>query len=206
MPYRYQRLQRQFAVAILTLCALFVSPPATAQAATLLERMAGTYQIVPSRTSASFRVDQVGGPGIDGQFNDFSGTITLNGDDITKSVVDVTIRTSDMTTGDPAQDDFIKGRSVFNVARHPEGRFRSTSVQQISDTTARVEGTLTLKGISKPVTFFVSLVRARGQGRGLTAEFAVQGVFQRGLFSMGIGVPLYANVVKLNIRATARRT
>lgn len=206
MPHHIGRVARAVAIAVFAVPFLIASVSVSAEAETLLERMAGTYQIVPSRTSASFRVDQVGGPGIDGQFNDFSGTITLNGDDITKSVVDVTIRTGDMTTGDAAQDDFIKGRSIFNVARHPEGRFRSTSVRQISDMTARVEGTLTLKGISKPVTFFVSLVQARGQGRGLTAEFAVQGVFQRGLFNMGIGVPLYANVVKLNIRATARRT
>lgn len=66
--------------------------------------------------------------------------------------VDVVIDTKSVDTGFPVFNEHIQGEDFFDTAKYPTATFKSTKVVFDGDKPASVEGNLTLKGITKPVT------------------------------------------------------
>ena len=61
-----------------------------------------------------------------------------------------------MTSGDRTRDDHLRSPDLFDVERHPTATFRSTRVHAV-DSTGTVDGELTIKGITRPVSLDVEL-------------------------------------------------
>lgn len=70
--------------------------------------------------------------------------------------VDVVIDTKSVDTGFPVFNEHIQGEDFFDTAKYPVATFKSTKVIFDGDKPASVEGNLTLKGITKPVTLTVT--------------------------------------------------
>lgn len=85
-----------------------------------------------------------------------SGDLVLDKDHPDQSKVDATIKMADIVTGIPELDKHLKAKLFFDVEQFPKATFVSNKVQIIDDKSAKVEGTLTLHGISKPVTLDVT--------------------------------------------------
>lgn len=119
------------------------------------------------------------------EFTDISGGIAFDQADVSKSSVDITIKTESVHTGFGKFDDHIKSGDFFDVENHPEATFVSTAVRQTGPKTGEVDGTLTIKGVSKPAT--------------LDVEFLFQGPHPLD----GV-VPSYNDAVFAGFRATAR--
>lgn len=70
--------------------------------------------------------------------------------------VDVVIDTKSVDTGFPVFNEHIQGEDFFDTAQYPTATFKSTKVVFDGDKPASIEGNLTLKGITKPVTLTVT--------------------------------------------------
>lgn len=86
-----------------------------------------------------------------------NGQVVLDKENPQKSSVNATIKMADLVTGLPELDKHLKDKVFFDVAHFPTATFVSEHVEVLSDTTAKVQGTLTLHGISKPITLDVTL-------------------------------------------------
>jgi polyisoprenoid-binding protein YceI len=86
-----------------------------------------------------------------GRFDTFSGTITT-ADDPLQSTVTATVDLSSVNTGAPDRDNHIRSADFFHVEQHPTMTFQSTGVRQDGDDFL-LDGDITLRGITKPVTF-----------------------------------------------------
>ena len=93
---------------------------------------------------------------VKGRFNTFSGKIDLDEPNPANSVVDVTIDTNSVATGDERRDGHLRSPDFFDVAQYPTITFKSSRVELTGEDTARVYGDLTIKGVSQPVTLEVT--------------------------------------------------
>jgi polyisoprenoid-binding protein YceI len=153
-----------------------------------LSEVSGRYAIVPASTIA-FHVAQVGGGGIDGRFPDFAGTLELDGGDLARSRVTITLEPATVTAGEQRIADFLRSSAVFDVANHPAITFTSTRVVRRGSDAAEILGSLTARGRTLSATFHATLLERRGR----ELLFRVVGRIARDPYDMGIGVPIYSN-------------
>jgi polyisoprenoid-binding protein YceI len=113
---------------------------------------AGDYTIDPAHTTVIFAVDHLGFSTYYGRFNEISGRLTLDTEHPEKSEAAVRIAAASLDTPSDALDEKLKASEMFDAARHPEIVFATTRVVRTGDNAADVEGMLTVKGVSKPVT------------------------------------------------------
>ncbi|CAN5147698.1 hypothetical protein BH10PSE13_BH10PSE13_26580 [soil metagenome] len=121
--------------------------------------VAGTYATDPAHSLVGRRVNHMGFNDYFGQFGDVKGTLILDPAAPGKAKLDVTIPTASLTTVNPALTKHLSSADFFDVAKFPEARFVSTSVK-VTGTKAVVQGNLTIKGITKPITLNASFVGA----------------------------------------------
>jgi len=178
---------------------LFAGLPAHAAAS--LADAAGRYAISQNGSKIRFAIGQIDGGGLQGFFGQFSGTISIDGSNIGKSRVDITIFPASVATGKARVDAFLKSNAVFDTENEKQIVFRSTSVRSAGDNSAVVTGRLTARGKSSNETFNVSLENfAKGR-----IVFHVTGKVFRSRYGMDVGTPIYSNVVDFDMRFDAKR-
>ncbi|WP_052848703.1 YceI family protein [Streptomyces avicenniae] len=128
----------------------------------------GTWAIDPVHSEVSFVVRHLGIAKVRGRFDTFEGSITT-AEDPGASAVTATIDTSSVSTGNAQRDEHVRGEDFLHVAEHPALTFRSTGVR-VEDGEGFIDGELTLRGVTKPVTLAVEL---NGFGTGPTGKPAV---------------------------------
>ena len=111
---------------------------------------ADTYKIDRSHSSIQFAVRHLVVTKVKGEFNEFSGMILYDDENITKSSVDVTINTASIDTKDPKRDDHLRSPDFFDVAKFPQISFKSKRIEKTSDGYA-VIGDLTMHGVTKEI-------------------------------------------------------
>lgn len=93
------------------------------------------------------------------RFNKTTGKVVFDKSAKTGSV-DIVIDMKSVDTGYSTFDEHIQGEDFLDTAKYPTASFKSTKVNFNGDTPATVEGNLTIKGITKPVTLTVSSFQA----------------------------------------------
>jgi len=114
-----------------------------------------TYTIDPGHTYPSFEADHMGGLSIlRGKFNSSSGTIVY--DRAAKTgTVEVTIDASSIDFGHDKLNDHARGPDMFDVEKFPTATFKGKLTSFNGETPGAVEGELTLKGTTRPVTLTI---------------------------------------------------
>ena len=116
----------------------------------------GTYDIDPSHTELGFAVRHMAVSKVRGRFSTFSGTLVL-AEDPADSKASVTIDATSVDTRDENRDGHLRTNDFFDVENHPTWTFESTSIKSEGGTDFKVDGDLTIRGVTKPVTLDVSL-------------------------------------------------
>ena len=86
-----------------------------------------------------------------GTFEDFSAAI-VTADDPLESTVKATVQMASIDTGDEGRDDHLRTNDFFDVEQFPTMTFTSTQITG-SGSDYEVTGDLTIKGVTRPVTF-----------------------------------------------------
>ncbi len=116
----------------------------------------GTYDIDVSHTRLGFAVRHMAVSKVRGEFKDFSGTLEL-AEDPTASKISVTIQAVSVNTNDENRDNHLRTNDFFDVENHPTWTFTSTAIRPKSATEWDVDGDLTIRGVTKPVTLDATL-------------------------------------------------
>jgi polyisoprenoid-binding protein YceI len=117
----------------------------------------GTWTIDASHSEVGFSVRHLGISKTRGRFGAFTGTLDVNADEPSKSSVAVEIDAASIDTKDAGRDEHLRGEDFFAVEQFPTVSFRSTSVRG-EGTDWVVEGELTIRGVTRPVTLETELV------------------------------------------------
>jgi|TARA_A100001015_G_scaffold148855_1_gene165075 polyisoprenoid-binding protein YceI len=110
------------------------------------------YQIDSNHTYPSFEADHMGGLSFwRGKINSTSGEIRLD-KKASLGSVEVTMDMATIDFGHDKMNDHAKNEDMFDVKKFPTATFRGRLVDFIDQTPTRVEGQLTLHGVTKPLT------------------------------------------------------
>jgi polyisoprenoid-binding protein YceI len=90
-----------------------------------------------------------------GHFAKYTGTVNLDTNDLTRSVVEATIDASSIDTGTPQRDEHLRSADFFDVQQFPELRFKSTRIEKVEEDRYRVLGDLTIRNVTRPITLDV---------------------------------------------------
>lgn len=165
---------------------------------------ADNYTIEPSHTYPSFEADHMGISVLRGKFTKTSGTIVLDRTAKT-GALDITIDASSLDFGHEKLNNHVKSPDMFDVAKFPTATYKSKSITFKGDMPVSVEGELTLRGVTKPVTLSINkfkcimhpMLKREVCGADASAEFS------RSDFGISYGVPKFAPEVKLAIQVEA---
>ncbi|MFW9608578.1 MAG: YceI family protein, partial [Aquaspirillum sp.] len=118
-----------------------------------------TYVIDNSHTFPRFSYSHFGYSTQVSRFNKTTGTISWDKAKKQGSV-DITIDMKSVDTGFSVFDEHIQGEDFLDTARHPHAKFTSSKVVFEGDKPVAIEGKLTIKGVTKPVTLKVTSFHA----------------------------------------------
>jgi polyisoprenoid-binding protein YceI len=113
----------------------------------------GTYVVDASHSEVGFTARHAMVTKVRGRFSDVEGTLVL-GEDAASSSATATIRTASVDTRSADRDAHLRSGDFFDAETYPEIAFRTTGVRGHGDDYL-VDGELTIKGVTRPVTFEV---------------------------------------------------
>jgi polyisoprenoid-binding protein YceI len=122
-----------------------------------------TWKIDPAHSHAEFKVKHMMISNVKGSFSGLTGTLIEDTTNPTRSQVEATIDISSISTGDEQRDAHLKSADFFHHEEHPVMTFKSTKIEKKGDEEYAVTGNLTLRGVTKPLTFAVEGPSAPGK-------------------------------------------
>jgi polyisoprenoid-binding protein YceI len=143
------------------------------------------FTVTPEESDVKFFVKA--SVAIDGKFNKWEATLTFPSTDAESAVLDIKIYADSVNTGSGMKDNKLKSKDFFDAEDDAYITFHSTKVVQTSPTTFDVQGTFTIRGVSKPETLTLTLdPKDRGTGNG---QIKGTMAFDRKDFGMNSGIP-----------------
>ena len=115
--------------------------------------LTGEYTVDPSHSRIGFVARHAMVAKVRGSFNQFEGHGYFDAEDPSRSHLELTIQAASIDTRNADRDAHLRSSDFFDMENHPEIGFVSTSVEPLDETTYRVTGDLTMKAVTRPVTF-----------------------------------------------------
>lgn len=113
------------------------------------------WNIDPVHSSAEFKVKHMMITNVKGQFTDIKGTLEFDQADVSKSKITATIAAASIDTRNADRDTHLKSADFLDVEKFPTLSFNSTRVTKAGAGKLKVEGDLTIHGVTRPVVFEV---------------------------------------------------
>jgi len=157
------------------------------------------YKPVAQGSELKFTIKNLGFD-VAGSFAGFEGNISFDEQNIMGSSFDVTINAATVNTDNSLRDEHLRGENYFNVQAYPKIRLASEKVTMLNKSgTYRLSGKLTMKGVTKPVSFpFTAVALAGG--------YSFKGSFKINRRDFGIGgTSTLADELEVNINVTAKK-
>lgn len=159
-----------------------------------------TYVLDVNHTKPRFEYNHFGYSTQLSRFDTVSGTITIDRAARTGSA-DVTIDAKSVNTGSTVFNGHIQGEDFFDTEKYPTITYKSDKFKFDGDKLVAVEGDLTIKGVTRPVTLTVTsmlcmphpMTKKDACGANATAKV------KRSDFNMGKYAPYVSDEVTLSI-------
>jgi polyisoprenoid-binding protein YceI len=164
--------------ALVLLVATVLAAPAAAAPA--------RWRLDPVHCQVLFFADHLGFSRQMGRFTGVSGIIELDPGDWTGGRVEAEIDVASLWLGDAAWEKKMRSDDFFDAGRFPVARFTSERIDPTGEATARVHGTLTLRGVARPVVLDVTRNRVGRNTFNLkqTAGFSARTTLSRKAFGI----------------------
>lgn len=152
--------------------------------ATELGLTPGTWRIDPAHSEVGFMIRHLMSK-VRGSFTAFSGTLEI-ADDLEASEVRVSVDMASIDTRNADRDKHLRAEDIFDVDNHPEMTFVSTKLRE-----SELEGDLTVRGVTRPVTLSVEF---NGVGEdpwgGTRAGFSATAMISRKDYGIEFNIPV----------------
>ncbi|MEU2598829.1 YceI family protein [Streptomyces hirsutus] len=116
-----------------------------------LAALTGDYTIDPSHTTLGFVARHAMVTNVKGSFQEFTGTLHLDGSAPSNSTATLDVEMASIETGSADRDGHLKSADFFKVEEFPKMTFRSTKTEALGGDDYRVTGDLTILGTTKPL-------------------------------------------------------
>jgi polyisoprenoid-binding protein YceI len=167
----------------------------------LAQAQAPVFEITPVKSTIKFNVKA--SVAIEGVFDKWAATLTFTSPDVTTGVLDIKIQAASVDTGSGMKNDKLKSKDFFDADNNPQITFKSTKIAQTGPNTFDIQGTFTIRGVSKPETLQLT-VSGIGTGTGVIKGTMA---FDRKEYGMNSGIPFIkiADRVEVNIDLNGKR-
>lgn len=128
----------------------------------------GTWELDPSHTTLGFVARHAMLTKVRGKFNEFSGTIDIDGANPSGSTTSVTVSAASFTTENEQRDGHVKSPDFLDVENFPNLTFTSTSIKETGANSFVLAGDLTVKDVTRPVELEVLFTGVGGDPWGGT--------------------------------------
>ena len=115
---------------------------------------AAPWKVDEGHSSVVFRVKHFYAP-FWGRFDKVSGSVQWDAAKPEAAAVELSIDAGSVNTNDAKRDDHLRGPDFFDVKQFPKASFKSTKVVPDGESKMKVDGDLTLHGVTKPISFVV---------------------------------------------------
>lgn len=154
------------------------------------------YTVQPASSTLGFS-NTFQGESFDGHFGQWTAAIRYDAANLAASKFDVEVNLASVKTGDKDRDGALPGSDFFDVAKFPKAHFVTTGFRR-SGSKVIADGTLTLRGVAKPVSLDVTF---KPQAGGATLDVA--GTVKRLDFGVGTGDYADTSVIGGEVKVTA---
>jgi polyisoprenoid-binding protein YceI len=128
---------------------------AAALSITVLSVSQNTYTLDKNHSQLQFSVMHFGISHVEGNFKTFDVKMNSSKEDFSDATIEMTADVSSINTGVDRRDTDLKGPSWFDVEKYPKIIFRNDSFEKISSDRYKLKGTITMHGVTKPITLDV---------------------------------------------------
>lgn len=147
---------------------------------TALSINAETWKFDKPHTKIGFEVSHMVISSVDGEFKEYDGTVTTDGDNWETAQINFTAQVSSIDTDNEDRDNHLKSDDFFAAEQFPEMTFVGKSMKKVGDNKYELTGDLTMRGTTKEVTLDVehngTVTDPWGNVR---AGFSIEGVVNR---------------------------
>jgi polyisoprenoid-binding protein YceI len=166
-----------------------------------------TYQLERTHVDLLFALNHAGFSQKHGSFRQLDATLVYDAQKPEASQVKVTVKTDSLDTADQARDKDVKGPLFLDAEKFPQMTFSSTRVTRSGDRTLKVEGNLTLHGVTRPLVLEAKLNQLAPNpfDKRPTIGFTATGALHRSDFGINRFVPVIGDEVTITIDAEFNR-
>src|SRR6195952_4273922 len=116
---------------------------------------AGGWAVDKAHTNVIFSVSHLVVSDVEGKFTSFDGSMDASKADFSDAKVNFTIDVKSVSTDNEMRDNHLKSDEFFAAEKFPQMKFVSTSMTPAGEGKYTLAGNLTIRDITKPVTFDV---------------------------------------------------
>lgn len=143
------------------------------------------WQIDTTHSEVQFKVKHMMISTVTGYISQFDATVETQDDDFTTAKVEFTADLSSISTNNEQRDNHLKSSDFFDAENHPQIKFVGNKFEKIDDEQYSLQGDLTIRGITKPVTLKVEYGGIAADPWGNTrAGFTIDGKINRKEFGL----------------------
>lgn len=135
---------------VAVLCALILSACVSPASTDPAELPSGSWRLDPAHTSVAWKVRHMGLSWYVARFDGVQASLDFDPANPEAARLTAIVDAASVSTGDREFDQTLRGPGWLDAERHPEIVFESTRIEVTGDTTGRVHGELTLKGVTRP--------------------------------------------------------
>ncbi|MBS1918022.1 MAG: YceI family protein [Bacteroidetes bacterium] len=118
--------------------------------------MAAKWVLDKAHTNVLFSVSHLVVSDVEGKFKSFDGWMESDKPDFSDAKIGFTVDVASISTDNDMRDNHLKSDDFFNAAKFPQMKFESTSFQSLGGNKYKLNGNLTIRDITKPVSFDVN--------------------------------------------------
>ena len=162
--------------------------------------LAQTYNVNNENSKINFVIKNIG-LNVNGNFSGLKGIIIFDTKDLKSSEINVSVNSSSVNTDNSARDKHLRKEEYFDVEKFPMITFKSTKIELAARLNRyKVEGNLTIKGISKAIKFELIAIE-KDNNIDLKCNFETN----RRTFKVGGNSLVLSDNVKMNLNIIANK-
>jgi polyisoprenoid-binding protein YceI len=159
------------------------------------------WAVDKAHSNVKFTVTHMAISEVDGSFKVFDGSLEHSKADFTDAKVSFTIDAASVNTENSGRDNHLKGDDFFNTEKFPSIKFESTSMKALGGNKYELTGNMTLRDVTKQVTWDVTFGGTQATARGKKAGFKAKTTINRFDYNLKWSKPIEAGgiVVSENV-------
>ncbi|MBN8677345.1 MAG: YceI family protein [Chitinophagales bacterium] len=143
------------------------------------------WNLDSAHSEVTFKVKHLVISTVSGKFKQFSSAVSTEGDDFTQAQIKFDIDANSIDTGMEMRDNHLRGDDFFNAEAFPTLQFVSTGVRSLGGSDYAIDGNLTVRDVTKPITLKAEFGGIAVDPYGQTkAGFEVEGKINRQEFNL----------------------